>query len=1209
MARKRAASQTTSTAAAQHATATDSVSQTAVLNRVPQRLDPLLVSDPAVQRQLLPTRQMAASQIHLGVTQIAATLTAMKTELARPTLPDQLIGTLVQPNGNGAARVQLQFDPNSVRGAASGQYRTVTTLTDDAGHFQLLLPHGLPGADLVLTAHGANANRQLAIAFSRIAANGLVGSLVLTETLIPLPVSIIASLNALVSATAPSPAAAGGAAPAARPKVTLGEDGPCKISYEASICVDSFPYGVFFRLVEPRTSIVNVARRIPMAGVAGKFWYTAMYQNATSQPATNLAYVDRVPVDQPISVDGFRDQIIGLSSNGTIADGETVPMAGTLGLGYVLRLSQRWKLEGLALGNLVYSLPLAPGEQQEVAIFERSDTSAVVESETFSEQAAQAQSAVSDTSTLATFNSAISQMQKGGSSTTSSAANAGVAVGGILGFFGVSGGAGASTSGGSSSSYLSGQTDSAQSAAEQTHSAVANQASARVSAARSSMRMASATESESVVTKVITNHNHTRALTMQYWEVLRHYNVETCIEGVTLTCLVPLQVVRFLPTGQPLTVQDASYFAASTGILGIGVNSVRQIVLKRYSSLIKHIDVLLRAVPRNFQQGLILLRQFVSDPTVVVETYGGLAEDVIQFKLSGTFLPCEYILISAVTSSNTRVGPVQMSGAITPIPPNKFSSKDDLLAYLRTQRMGGPVTLNGNLALPPSMNRTDIIGFEIRRGFNQVDATLLPTEIQALSTMKDLFGGGGTPWMAAAIQSMVGQESSGLVGTTIHLQPSELESALGGPRLQSFAASILEYDANGVVVPGGSGTARGETYANDTLNGVELPSQPYPLPAQRVGPVLRFNQILEMERTLQHVVGQTVDYSKAIWASMTAEERAILLEGYTIGVPPGGVADATQMIPLLNCVTNEVLGFFGNSMVMPFIIPDTVALSTGVTSAEIQDTLTNFHKCAFRAPCTCVTLPTKGVLGEAVLGHCPSAEKIDLTRFWNWSDAPADTAPAISAITLPTTSPSIAGSLTAPNSLTTLTPLINNIVSAPVPGAGLAQTLAGTAIPTLNPALTGAAQLATQIAGDQTSASSARADAVKQSGDLSKLVLATAGNIVGAQTGNPTAGSSALSSLTGNAQPTAPAAAKAVTATSVSLTSTPAVPTLNTDAQFTAKVLPAEADQTVTWSCTPTTGASIGNMTGKFNASAAGQYTVTATTKDGAHSGSLTFTV
>ena len=49
-------------------------------------------------------------------------------------------------------------------------------------------------------------------------------------------------------------------------------------------------------------------------------------------------------------------------------------------------MSQRWTFQGLALGNLVYSLALAPGEQQQVAIFERVDTASVRESEFFTEE-------------------------------------------------------------------------------------------------------------------------------------------------------------------------------------------------------------------------------------------------------------------------------------------------------------------------------------------------------------------------------------------------------------------------------------------------------------------------------------------------------------------------------------------------------------------------------------------------------------------------------------------------------------------------------------------------------------------------------------------------------------------------------------------------------------------------------------------------------
>src|SRR5882757_9557602 len=98
---------------------------------------------------------------------------------------------------------------------------------------------------------------------------------------------------------------------------------------------------------------------------------------------------------------------------------------------------------------------------------------------------------------------------------------------------------------------------------------------------------------------------------MQYWEVLRMFDVMTAIDGVTLTCLVPLQLVRFLPPGQPLTLTNdivANMFVGT-----------RSGLLSRYSSLLKHADVLFPALPRSYRYGLTLLRQFASDPGATVQ--------------------------------------------------------------------------------------------------------------------------------------------------------------------------------------------------------------------------------------------------------------------------------------------------------------------------------------------------------------------------------------------------------------------------------------------------------------------------------------------------------------------------------------------------------------------------------------------------------------
>lgn len=282
-----------------------------------------------------------------------------------------------------------------------------------------------------------------------------------------------------------------------------------------------------------------------------------------------------------------------------------------------------------------------------------------------------------------------------------------------------------------------------------------------------------------------------------------------------------------------------------------------------------------------------------------------------------------------------------------------------------------------------------------------------------------------------------------------------------------------------------------------------------------------------------------------------------MLEGFTIGVPEGGITDESQDVPLLNCIENRVLGFFGNSMIMPFFIPRQVAESMQINNAQVQDALMEFHRTGFTPKKSLIALPTRGVLGEAVLGSSPSAEKIDITRFWNWADSPADAAPEIAAAQIPTSQASLVSGMQGPNGLTSLTPLINNINATPtVPGAdgALLQALAKVAAEQkgLDPGLTGAEQLAKMILGDQSNANSARADALKTTRDLSAQAIATAGNLFGGKIGNPTAGSSAANAVYGTKGDTAAAAGSKPAATGNANANSNANTNTNTNANTNA---------------------------------------------------------
>ncbi|MEP6473991.1 MAG: hypothetical protein ABJC74_09735, partial [Gemmatimonadota bacterium] len=882
--------------------------------RIPETVDFLSEAGGKISAQMQPFRLSAVSKVFLGLSQIRTSLKDITQALTGPALPPQVFGQLTEPDGNPARQVQITFDATPL----GGKPPATTILTNDSGGFSLPMPSGslIPAAGIAFTAHGANGNATVKIPAAKIAANGFVGVVPLPSHLDPLPVSILAALKDILP---PLPAGQGSptpTTPAQLPSVKIGEAGGCQQEYHSGASTDSFPFNVFVRLVEPQLSIVNEIQWIRVFEGQDRFLPLPVYSTGAKSilGGTVASYADRVPVEQPLSVDGFRDQIAGLEADGTFTADETVPMAATLGLGYVMEMQQKWTFAGVGLGDLVYSLPLAPGEQQQVAVFERTDTSAVTESEFFSESEAQHQAAVADTSTLATFNSAFEEASRGGSSFQTSSSNGGFSIP-------LFGGGGSSSSSGRADSWLQGQREMTQAAAQTTHASSESQASARRSAARTGMRLATASESESITTRTITNHNHAHALTMQYWQVLRNYDVTTVIDGLTLCCLVPMQIVRFMPPGQPL-------------MLTTGNVLTRASVLARYSSLIKHMDILQQAVPRAYQYGLTLLSQFAADPTAEVEPAGGVAEDVISFRMQASVIPGETISVRAVTRRNTRVGPVQLTPpAPLTLPVDKFATREEILTFLSLERANpAGITLSGNLALPQSMNRADIVGFEIIRSFSPLSYVLISQAMQTLNSLEGEFGSTIGDWIDSAVTSLGGGGSTARPSVT--LSARELENALGGPRLQHFTAFIVEFNGLGQVV----NTPANETYANDSLGNIELPPQPYPVPALQIGPVLRFKDILEIEKAVHHIVRNTTKYSKSVWSSLSAEERAILLDAYTIGVPANGIADPSQMIPLLNCVDNRLLGFFGNSMILPFRIPQTRAVN-GQADGEVNEVL------------------------------------------------------------------------------------------------------------------------------------------------------------------------------------------------------------------------------------------------------------------------------
>ena len=271
-------------------------------------------------------------------------------------LPAQILGRIAQPDGTPAPRLQVSLE---LAGLSTDDARRSTAVTGDDGSFVLAVPtvaRTFSGSNAGLKITGASGFTTINNALTPLQGNGFLPVVTLPQPLTPLPISIIAELQKLIdSAPGSTPAPDDHALPA----LAVGED-ECEIVFRKDTSADRFPFGVMFRLTDPTLSQASVVfEALAKEHPGGRLSYYGALSPAAALLAEGSALTfhlaQRVSVDRPISVDAFRQ---GLAVNNLFGG---TPIAGSLAIGYVVKMAQRWTPLGLALGDLVYSLPLAPG--------------------------------------------------------------------------------------------------------------------------------------------------------------------------------------------------------------------------------------------------------------------------------------------------------------------------------------------------------------------------------------------------------------------------------------------------------------------------------------------------------------------------------------------------------------------------------------------------------------------------------------------------------------------------------------------------------------------------------------------------------------------------------------------------------------------------------------------------------------------------------
>lgn len=129
---------------------------------------------------------------------------------------------------------------------------------------------------------------------------------------------------------------------------------------------------------------------------------------------------------------------------------------------------------------------------------------------------------------------------------------------------------------------------------------------------------------------------------------------------------------------------------------------------------------------------------------------------------------------------------------------------------------------------------------------------------------------------------------------------------------------------------------------------------------------------------VRHLADNSLYYSQFIWRSLDAPTLGLLLSPYTL-----------QGRPLIEMLDPTPLAVAGNYLVFRTYAEDEswqkFVEDKGLKAGVVRESL--------------VPLPSGGVFAEAVLGRANSAERLDITRFWNWQDSPIPIqAPEIAAL-------------------------------------------------------------------------------------------------------------------------------------------------------------------------------------------------------------------
>ena len=613
----------------------------------------------------------------------------------------------------------------------------------------------------------------------------------------------------------------------------------------------------------------------------------------------------------------------------------------TIAHGHILHLKQKWKADGYSLGDLLYSLPLAPCQEKQIAIldWDRKEKGSRDASSLSIDQLEAELSRDRDISEIIASSLTESMRASSSNETSSTSAGIGAGVGGFISgvLFGVAGGVAHSGASSSSSASQNSSRNLAASSLSSLRDNVTQSASSLRSQRSTVIQTVDQSEDLNIQTEVIKNNNHCHAMTVEYFEVLKHYALEQELVDVQECLFVPMPMGHF-DHDKILRWKNTLSRAIHGRLLRRGFGAIERIENDYANSDFPdgpYSEEVIEEYSGHFTISFELQRPYIKEIDEATKTE--------EYDLS---IPFPWFLGRMVFHLEREV-------------PLTEAEKD---AIFEAQ-------------YAPDIVRTFIDTLHVYAVAEDGTEEDLALDLTLLSNYRR-----GVPLRVSIASGSLG----GMTRSRIkHLRFRAATEVTASSRI-ILRSVYLHYRTTHL----GEYILRNNRINNDVINVSEAPGLGTVTDTALIYTPMNRRELSNPKKEDQEAASALVDFlnenmemaHKVIWSSIDSSRLFGLLDGY--------IAPNANGRSVASVVENRVSGIVGNNLVLKVVPGERL----DPVFRHVEDLLAYYQPTTKPDPFR-ISVPTKGVYAEAVMGRCNSCEVIDESRHWRFTEQPCGTQP------------------------------------------------------------------------------------------------------------------------------------------------------------------------------------------------------------------------